>query len=1270
MRGERVWKAIGVVASQLPTHSLMPLQQMHMRVRALALTTPRVSRRFYANKASLPGHVASPSQRRSEPPLQTPAGPPSRSSASTSLNALSKSVRTHLTAHPSVLRGADELWAVDRLFTLLLQPPKHTCEEPSTTALPPVLEQLHPLLCVRVLQRLGYAVWACEVVAQDCSTQHVTAARMKGWSVRHTYPSLESSSGAIVSSSQSLSPTRSIVSATYTNMERIAGVVLAPLLPLIGDGTAAHPPHSQVLPVLPLIVEWLCTLPTAESAVPLDRWLPWVVTVYTEDRRNRRLVSQSPLLPSLLDMLPYLLRKLSIYLEDFTVDKQETRVCSPGVLCEHSLASLFELCLDVPEAKEDERGERESGDGNKSTGKATLSPVHLAFHEQSRSTLADVLWWHGEAPLLRLAGVRRALKRAGQSVPLASSAAAVKPLDTPAKATGIDLPTPPLHLQQHQESSFAHSKRAPHVTVEIGDDDVYRRFLLRLAALQNASLVGAATSAPKETMSALISVKLTGAAALGATKLCYDHAPTSPSEDPDMILRFIQPLHEYVLLLQGCSAEWSGTEGQTAAAIANSAGSVLPVQLTFTGVLHVLMAIFGRLEELKQQSSCRGAAAAQPALREHASFSVPAGSCVTAFVLLPQKARIHALKSLCEVLLRHVRAAQASTAVSSTTPAGAVPVHAPWFVDVELPQQEATLRRLCGAARALVRVVMEERRRSLAQEGPEGSVLTASSLIAAQQHRVAGCDSGVSTTSASMAAAPIASPILFERTLRSLAFRVVEPALWRLHEVCTEAQASVPVHVLTFEEWRLYLSDTNAHEATNGSLAGRRTSAAVETVDQVYSPVMASVVSLFDCVGGRAGLRTAQQVLPHPGQKSVSALVEGIRLTALQCLLFDGLRCGGPCSSTSVASSSTREEAAGYMDWVLHHLPHAFFSVWQRTAAPRTLIDLPLAANEAAEAAASHQQVLRHRLGLLTLLLHARVLSARELLRQEAALLPGVTPSRSTMNVNTTCVQRWADDVPSSLDSLLHCMTKDTEALPISGCAGDEWSLVLSAATLQHCVVPQLPAGCTALWELIEVLQDLANASMTEEEVLEPPSTVTEWVWLGNPEALYEALDASLQKGSGNDSAAGVSLRHGYYLLPWTTLAHSHQPWRVYDESGQARCAAQEWETTLQSWLTGASLIDGGRGVSSRPHRRPVVRLVSLAEEVCFFTCMHRVSTLHLSAGVRVVRGDVQREEREVAPTVRRLLTASQTAGIAASSSAAVTESADWYTEEDYDGLD
>ncbi|CAJ1041923.1 hypothetical protein Q4I32_002871 [Leishmania shawi] len=1098
------------------------------------------------------------------------------------------------------------------------------------------------------------------------------AVRKKGWSVRYAYPSLASNSGTIVASAESPSSSRSAASAAYANIERVAGVVLAPLLPLLGDGTAACPPHSQVLPVLPLIVEWLCTLPTAESAVPLGRWLPWVVTVYAEEHNCSRPPSQSLLLPPLLDLLPHLLRKLSTHLGHPATAKLEVTRCSPDILCERCLASLFALSHARSAATRDELRGPAPREASEATGKTTLSPAHLAADQHSRSTLADVLWWHGEVPLLLLTGVRRALKQAGQTVALASAAAA-ESLDA-ASTTSGEFSTSLSPLQQDQWCSCSCPTHAPHLTVVLGDDDVYRRFLLRLAALQSTSLVHAAASGPREITPALVSVRLTGsltkAAAAGVRESCHDHAPAPLNEDPDMILRFIQPLHEYVLLLQESSAKWSGTEGNTTTAMANSVAAVPPVQLTFTSVLHMLMAIFGRLEELKQQSSCRSAAAVTPGQRAQTPLSASSGSSVTAFVLLPQKSRIHTLKSLCELLLRHVRAVQASKLPFSPTSSSAAPRCAPWFVDVEVHLQEATLRRLCGAARALVRVVMEERRRSLAEEGPEGSVLTASSVAAAQQHRDAAGGSGASTGTTCSAATPLASNISFERTLRSLAFRVVEPALWRLQEVCIEAQTSVPVHVLSFEEWRLYLGLANANTAGTGALAGRFTSAAVEHVDQIYSPIMASAVSLFDCVGGRTGLRTAQQVLPHPGQQPVSALVEGIRLTALQCLLFDGLRSGEEFASASVASTYPHEDTADYMDWVLHHLPHAFFSVWHRVVPLPALTDPISATNEAEEAAAAGQELLRYRLGLLTLLLYVRVLSARELLNRDAALLHGATLSRPPTNVNPTRTLRWGGDVPSSLNSLLHCMTKDSAALPIGGDARDEWSLVLSAATLQECVVPPLPAGCTALWELVEALQDLANASTETEEASEPPAAVAEWVWLGSPEALYEALDTSLLKDGGSDAAAGVYPRHLYYLLPWSTLAHSHQPWRVYDESGQTRRAAQEWAAMLQSWLTGSSSIDDGKGVPSQPRRRPVVRLVSMAEEVCFFSCMQRLSTLHLSADVRVVHGDVQREEREVAPTVRCVLTASQTTMACASSSAAVAESAGWYAEEDYDGLD
>ncbi|KAG5481088.1 hypothetical protein LSCM1_06766 [Leishmania martiniquensis] len=1261
-------KTAVMAVAQSPMRSVY-IRPIQANTRALALATPLVSHRLFTGKAS-PGHAGAPTRPRLVTRLQAPSGLSSRPSPPASLNALSRSVRSHLAAHPCTSSDADAAWVVDRLFALLLQPARGIHEVSPTAASPPALEPLHPLLCVRVLQRLGYAVWDSEAAGPACSTPHATASRRKGWSVRHAYPSLESGGGAVVTSATSL-PSGSAASAICANTERVAGSVLAPLLPLLGDGTAAHPPHSQVRPVLPLIVEWLCTLPTAESTLPLDRWLPWIVTVYAADHRFWP-PSQPFLLPPLLDLLPHLLGKLSVYLDDATTEKQGATRRTQEVLCERCLASLFAWSVArSEEAAGRTLGKYESEEGNEADGGATRSLARPAVSQGSGRALADVLWWHSEAPLLRLAGVRRALQVAQQTVPLPSIRVVAEPSRAPAATARNQFSTPVSLLQGGQECSCSPLQHVPHVIVALGDDDAFRRFLLRLAALQSISRAGAAASAPSELTPVLVSVQLTGslrgAGAPRVTGPCCGHAPASPSEDPDMILRCIQPLHEYILLLQESSLTWSGREEQTGAAVAGSTAAVPPVKITFTGVVHVLMAIFSRLEVLKQQSSCRGAAAAADlsAHRGQGFLAEPTGRSVTAFVLLPHKARLHTLKRLCELLLRHARAAQASNAAPIAATSDTASLCTPWFADVELCQQEATLRRLCGAARALVRVVMEERRRSLTEEGPEGSVLTASSVAAAQQHRTASDLSG-----ASSATAPAASTVSLERALRSLAFRVVEPALWRLHEVCVEAQTGAPLHVLSFEEWQSYLGAANAHAAARGSLAADLTSATAEHVNQVFRPVVECAVSLFRCVGGRAGLRTAQQVLLHPGQQSVSALVEGIRLTALQCLLFDGLRSGGAPSASSVALVRTREEAADYMDWVLHHVPDAFFSVWHQTMPSPALAAPPPAASEAAEAVAAGQQLLRYRLGLLTLLLHVRVLSARELLRRDAAPPRGADSSSWIMSGNAAHTLGCIGHLPSSLSSLLHCMTKDDAAPPVNGDARDEWSLVLSATTLQACVLPPPPAGCTALWELVEELRDLASTSAREEEALERPAAVVEWAWLGSPEALSEALDTSQPKSRSGESAAGVSPRQVYYLLPWTTLAHAHQPWRVYDESGQARRAAQEWVAMLHSWLTGSPPVDGGEAGPRRPRHSPVVRLVGMIEEVCFFHSMQRVSLLHLSADVRVVRSDVRKEERAVAPMVRRVLTALQASRAAALPSAEVAEGAGWYPEEEYDGLD
>ncbi|KAK7196969.1 hypothetical protein NESM_000640000 [Novymonas esmeraldas] len=1124
-----MWRA----AAAATRHGVL-VRRMDGQWRAPAVTPRRAVGRRYGDNVSSRGRVDA----------STPQ-----------LNSLSQSVLAHLTAHPAPSSSADTpeeevWWAADQLLSLLLEPvpgSRHRRNSSSSSATPP---SLHPLLAVRVLQRLGYAV---------CGGGGGGEAAKKGWSLHAHYPSLARRPGSTATAAAAQTPASTAtvaVSAVHANTERVTGLVLGPLLPLLGDGTAAQPPHTQVRPVVPVVAEWLCTLPTDASVLPLVRWLPWVVAVYEDAARRRQLSS----LPPLLQVLPHLLAKLRGHLSSSNTAGAADVV--HDALCERCLASLLTVsCTTTTEA----------GDG-------------------TRRALAEVLWWHGDAPLLCLAGVRRAMQNAGQTVCLAPAAS-------------------PSQLQELQRAGAGDSAAvAPHVRLRIDDDDVYRRFLLRLAALQSsAPAVYVSGAVPPAAMVTLELAEPLTTASRAA------HTTTASDGDADVILRFVQPLHEYLLLLAD-----AGTTADPR------------VQLTFASVVHVLTAVLRRLEELKQLSRCRGAAGVSAVQRAGAPASPPTDGV---FALLPHKSRLHTLKSLCELLLRHARAVQASASTASPCAA--------WFADVGAPQQETVLRRLCGAARALVRVVMEERRCSLAEEGPEGSVLTASSLAASPTH-----DSRAVPTTATTMTTTAAAAASFERTLRTLAYRVVEPALSRLSAACAAARTGVPVHVLTFAEWTAF-----------GELAGGR--GAVDVGD-VHAAVMDAVKDVFHCVGGRAGLQTAAQVLPHPGQQPLSAVVEGVRLTALRCWLFDGLRSSSSSaahSQSAIATTlATPEEADAYMSWVAHHVPNAFFSAQQRVAAAAADVAAGASAEDDAAAAASPPQLLA-RLGLLTLLLHVRVLGARERLRRTRTAAR--TARTHPVDLSPEHARIGARDAPSSLESLLHALTASTShaaaaaaaaaatAHPVAG-GGDAWSLVTSsAATLQACAAPPPPLGCTAAWELAEELQELAATAAT---------AAAEWLWLGSPEALWAVLDAPPH----------ATQRHRCYLLPWTTLAQSHQPWRVYDESGQARRAAQEWETALHTWLSGAP--SAASASAPPPRRPPVVRLVSVAEEVRFFSDLQAESGVHLGADVRVRRDDVRGEERELAPAVRRALQAASL--LPPLLPAAAAEDVGWYAEADADGLD
>jgi hypothetical protein len=1248
---------------------------------------------------------------------------------------------------------------VDRLLQLLLQCSAKTdsglesMETPSgSNSTNAAASELHPLLCVRVLQRLGYAMCAC---ADDSSTSssgggNESNQATKGWAVRHVYPSLTVTRSAVVTAGElpPPSPTQSSLSPRQAQaLATVAAVVLGPLLPLLGDGTPQRPPHTQANSVIPVAVEWLCTLPTAEASLPLQRWLPWVVAQYShsiaacarggdgiaEDVREEgeaahvvsggASIAQAPFaclaaLPPLKEVLPRLMAKLAPYLtaeeDPFAAPAHSGSPPLPAV-CERQLSILLRLC-------------RESTDPNGG--------------DRGRVTLGETLWWSGEEPLVRLPGVRRALSRmsdgdageadtmllllrpaeGGEAARVAGitdgQTSGTTRVSAAATSSGVGL----VRLPATMAGTAFFSAAVPQLTLRVIDDDVYRRFFLRLTALQHALVAQQQRESQHQPrLGDGVSVKREAIELLLSLELCESLTEDNNDSDPDVILRFIQPLYEYVALLQdGMSdalAASASCAGDPSAADPKAVIACAPVRLTFTAVVQVLTAVFHRLEELKLQSRCRGAAASHPAHRQAQTDDTPSPAATTAFTLLPQKSRLHTLKRLCEVLLHHVRSVQAVQAeaaqrnrASLATGEAAPPSHARqlwWFVDVDGRQQEVVLRRFCGAARALVRVVMEERRVSLVEEGPEGSVLTASSITAAHRTRqrdavVATTDTGgketrsVPSDSAAMATASsdvgavreglaAASVASFDHTLRTLAFRVAEPALWRLYEACAQWQVSPPLHMLSFKEWLVYLNAVSDGVGDDGGGNGsprdglRRTSVldcqgqVLPQALQPYTTVMEAARSLYESVGGRPGLQMAQQVLPRPGQQSISALVEGIRLTALQCFVFDGLHVGTP-----FALADRAEHVELYCRWVLEHTSAALFSVWQRTSSPprevaanRTFTDGAVAHTTAAhEAVEEGQRQLRHRLGLLTLSLHIHVLMHAQRGRRARNGVEEAGAEGIITNV-----------LPSSLTSLLRCLVSALPTLSPSSPSplslshpNYEWSLVTSATTtiLQLCRCPPCgnPSGCTSLWELVEELNELADDSVDEG--------VVTWTWLGSPAALWDVVREATAVVEGS-AAATPSPR--LFLLPWTTVAHSHQPFRVYDESGQSQRAAAEWEATLQTWLMGSEnkpaahhtnpgALKDTDGLTLPPLSRPVVRLISIVEELRFFAELQHQPSMQLSPEVRVVCEEVRREVEVVAPAVRCQLQSWKGDQRSPAREDSLKAEKGWYTEEDYDGLD
>ena len=107
----------------------------------------------------------------------------------------------------------------------------------------------------------------------------------------------------------------------------------------------------------------------------------------------------------------------------------------------------------------------------------------------------------------------------------------------------------------------------------------------------------------------------------------------------------------------------------------------------------------------------------------------------------------------------------------------------------------------------------------------------------------------------------------------------------------------------------------------------------------------------------------------------------------------------------------------------------------------------------------------------------------------------------------------------------------------------------------------------------------------------------------------------------------------------------------------------------MQVWLAGGSGVHNASQASTQLSR-PVVRIVSIAEELRFFAALQHQPVVQLTSTMRVVSMEMQNEVAVVAPAVRRQLRSSEQRQARLADTAMLRTENGWYGEDDYDGLD
>lgn len=345
-----------------------------------------------------------------------------------------------------------------------------------------------------------------------------------------------------------------------------------------------------------------------------------------------------------------------------------------------------------------------------------------------------------------------------------------------------------------------------------------------------------------------------------------------------------------------------------------------------------------------------------------------------------------------------------------------------------------------------------------------------------------------------------------------------------------------------------------------------------------WSGLDSALMTLHRDVGGASGLQTARHILRHPMQQPLAAVVEGIRLVCVH-----GLALNERAVVTAVEEDLLR----------------SFQSAWTRSTSDVT---------ESAEGSSTTRaSQLPHRLLLLVLLSLLRCASS---MTSRASSLPNAVVELLLRLTQDGAVTEWAAlGLPCTV-----CEATRGWALPEEG---------------------MLPAGVSTQWGLCEELHQMGDGGLNH---CQPPPP---WQWLGSTSEVRSVVHALLDRDASNREVTGdyAPLR---LLLPWSTVAHSRQPLRLYDESGQSQRGAEAFDAHLQT--IHRACLEG----------TVVVRVVSIVEEMQFFAEVGRQARTVLDAeGLTVVNEAVGMEER-----LRK--------------NAAASSFTDWseYDDDGYDGLD